>query len=102
MSEPVYHVPVLLQEVIDGLSIRPNGVYVDCTFGGGGHSLEMLKLLGREWDSWRTNDQNEVIFDHEDAVKEFETLQGQLTAAARRHEGAEKELLERTAKSRKH
>ena len=64
--------------------------------------LEMLKLLGREWGSWRTNDQNEVIFDHEDAVKEFETLQGQLTAAARRHEAAEKELLERTAKSKKH
>jgi hypothetical protein len=64
--------------------------------------LEMLKLLGREWDSWRTNDQNEVIFDHEDAVKEFETLQGQLTAAARRHEAAEKELIERTAKSKKH
>jgi 16S rRNA (cytosine1402-N4)-methyltransferase len=45
MSEPVYHVPVLLQEVIDGLNIRPSGVYVDCTFGGGGHSLEMLKKL---------------------------------------------------------
>jgi 16S rRNA (cytosine1402-N4)-methyltransferase len=48
MSEPVYHVPVLLQEVIDGLSIRPSGVYVDCTFGGGGHSLEILKLLDAE------------------------------------------------------
>jgi 16S rRNA (cytosine1402-N4)-methyltransferase len=48
MSEPVYHVPVLLQEVIDGLHIRPNGVYVDCTFGGGGHSLEILKHLGAE------------------------------------------------------
>lgn len=48
MSEPVYHVPVLLQEVIDGLSIRPQGVYVDCTFGGGGHSLEILKLLNAE------------------------------------------------------
>jgi 16S rRNA (cytosine1402-N4)-methyltransferase len=48
MSEPVYHVPVLLHEVIDGLSIRPDGVYVDCTFGGGGHSLEILKLLNAE------------------------------------------------------
>src|SRR5688572_2276037 len=48
MSGPVYHVPVLLQEVIDGLSIHPNGVYVDCTFGGGGHSLEILKLLDAE------------------------------------------------------
>jgi 16S rRNA (cytosine1402-N4)-methyltransferase len=48
MSEPVYHVPVLLQEVIDGLSVHPDGVYVDCTFGGGGHSLEILKLLDAE------------------------------------------------------
>lgn len=45
MSEPVYHVPVLLKEVINGLNIRPNGVYVDCTFGGGGHSKEILKRL---------------------------------------------------------
>jgi len=48
MSEPVYHVPVLLQEVIDGLNIHPSGVYVDCTFGGGGHSLEILKRLDAE------------------------------------------------------
>jgi 16S rRNA (cytosine1402-N4)-methyltransferase len=48
MSEPVYHVPVLLQEVIDGLHIRPDGVYVDCTFGGGGHSLEILKQLNAD------------------------------------------------------
>jgi len=48
MSEPVYHVPVLLQEVIDGLNIRPQGAYVDCTFGGGGHSKEILKKLGEQ------------------------------------------------------
>ena len=62
---------------------------------------EMLKLLDREWTAWRTNEKGEVIFDHEDAVKEFETLQGELTASAARHEAAEKKLIERAAKSKK-
>lgn len=42
----MYHNPVLLQESVDGLSIKSNGVYVDVTFGGGGHSKEILKRLG--------------------------------------------------------
>ena len=42
-----YHVPVLLQESIDGLDIKPDGVYVDVTFGGGGHSREILNRLGK-------------------------------------------------------
>lgn len=41
-----YHNPVLLHESIDGLSIKPDGVYVDVTFGGGGHSKEILNRLG--------------------------------------------------------
>ncbi len=41
-----YHDPVLLQESVDGLNIKTNGVYVDVTFGGGGHSREILKRLG--------------------------------------------------------
>ena len=40
-----YHVPVLLEQSIDGLSINPDGVYVDCTFGGGGHSQAILNKL---------------------------------------------------------
>lgn len=45
MSE-AYHIPVLLKESIDGMSITPDGVYVDVTFGGGGHSREILSRLG--------------------------------------------------------
>jgi 16S rRNA (cytosine1402-N4)-methyltransferase len=41
-----YHNPVMLQECIDGLAIKPEGTYVDVTFGGGGHSREIIKHLG--------------------------------------------------------
>lgn len=44
----VYHTPALLKESIDGLDIIPSGVYVDVTFGGGGHSREILKRLGEK------------------------------------------------------
>ena len=40
-----YHVPVLLNDSIEGLNIHPNGIYVDVTFGGGGHSREILSRL---------------------------------------------------------
>lgn len=43
--EQEYHIPVLLKESVDGLAIKPNGVYVDLTFGGGGHSREILSRL---------------------------------------------------------
>ena len=43
-----YHVPVLLRESVDGLAIKPDGVYIDVTFGGGGHSREILSRLGKK------------------------------------------------------
>ncbi len=45
-NEETYHVPVLLKESVDGLDIVPDGIYVDVTFGGGGHSREILSRLG--------------------------------------------------------
>ena len=45
-GELPYHVPVMLQASVDGLQVRPGGVYADVTFGGGGHSREILSRLG--------------------------------------------------------
>ena len=55
------HVPVLLNETNDGLNIKPNGVYVDCTFGGGGHSKAILQKLNK--------DGRLIAFDQDDAAK---------------------------------
>lgn len=43
--DDVYHIPVMLKESIDGLNVHKGGIYVDATFGGGGHTMEMLKRL---------------------------------------------------------
>ncbi len=48
MEESVYHVPVLLETTVDGLGVTPGGIYADMTFGGGGHSREILRRLGPE------------------------------------------------------
>ena len=62
MNQVVYHIPALLDECLNGLSIKPDGTYVDVTFGGGGHSraiLERLSPLGhlygmdQDMDAWR-------------------------------------------------
>lgn len=46
MNEPTYHIPALLKETMTALDIKPGGVYVDATFGGGGHSRAILERLG--------------------------------------------------------
>lgn len=60
-EDPSYHVPVLLEEVIKNLNIQPGGTYVDCTFGGGGHSRSILQRL---------NEHGKLIaFDQDDDAK---------------------------------
>lgn len=57
-----YHIPALLNETIEGLNIKPNGIYVDVTFGGGGHSREILSHLDKNGTL--------IAFDQdEDAIK---------------------------------
>ncbi len=43
-----YHIPVLLNEAVSALNVKPDGIYVDCTFGGGGHSRYILEQLGKQ------------------------------------------------------
>ena len=62
MQEGIYHVPVMLQEVVDGLQIIPSGIYVDCTFGGGGHSRKILEKLDPQGRL--------VVFDQDKDAKE--------------------------------
>ena len=48
MSEKEYHIPVMLKETLQGLVLNPDGIYVDVTFGGGGHSRGILDLLSKK------------------------------------------------------
>lgn len=59
--EEQYHIPVLLTETIDGLKINPDGIYVDCTFGGGGHSKAILAQLSSKGKL--------IAFDQDDDAK---------------------------------
>ncbi len=66
MEEQTYHVPVLLNESIEGMNLQPGGIYVDVTFGGGGHSKEILRRMD--------NDSHLYSFDQdEDAEKNIVT-----------------------------
>ena len=60
--EHSYHTPVLLKETLEGLKIVPEGTYVDCTFGGGGHSKDILEKLGEKGKL--------VVFDQDEDAKQ--------------------------------
>ena len=57
-----YHNPVMLKECINGLNIKPNGVYVDATFGGGGHSKAIVLSGGRLYSFDQDLDVNQNLF----------------------------------------
>jgi len=61
IPDPGYHVPVMLKEVIDELLIKEEGIYVDCTFGGGGHSKAILQRLGSRGRL--------IVFDQDEAAR---------------------------------
>lgn len=74
MTEQAYHIPVLLGPSIDGLNIKPDGIYIDVTFGGGGHSAEILKQLttGKLYGM----DQDPRAMQNAPDDKNFEFIQG--------------------------
>ena len=61
IAPPDYHTPVLLEEAIEGLGIKPGGIYADCTFGGGGHSQAILQRLNENGKL--------LVFDQDEAAR---------------------------------
>ena len=70
----IYHNPVLLNESIEGLKIKPNGIYVDVTFGGGGHSKEIIKRLKQGF--LYAFDQDADAFQNKIINKNFKLIRG--------------------------
>lgn len=65
------HIPVLLEETIEGLDIKENGIYVDCTLGGGGHSLEILKKLGPEGKLVAIDQDEDALIEAQKRLEEY-------------------------------
>ena len=61
MLQEVYHIPALLPQTIDALQVRPDGVYVDATFGGGGHSRAILERLGPKGHLYSFDQDEEAV-----------------------------------------
>ena len=74
-----YHLPIMLNECIDGLNIRPDGDYLDCTLGGGGHSAEILRRLngtGHLYGIDRDNDALAAATERLGAAGNFTAVKG--------------------------
>ncbi|MEE1119705.1 MAG: 16S rRNA (cytosine(1402)-N(4))-methyltransferase RsmH [Bacteroidales bacterium] len=61
MQEEQYHVPVMLEECIEGLNIKPDGIYIDLTFGGGGHSKAILQRLSSEGSLYAFDQDSDAV-----------------------------------------
>lgn len=61
MQEEQYHVPVMLEECIEGLNIKPDGIYIDLTFGGGGHSKTILQRLSSEGSLYAFDQDSDAV-----------------------------------------
>lgn len=72
--ENVYHIPAMLTETIQGLAIKSNGVYVDVTLGGGGHSREILKHLNKEGKLYSLDQDLEAISRQQDVPENWQLV----------------------------
>lgn len=68
------HISVMLNETIENLEIKKDGIYVDCTLGGGGHSLEILKLLSKEGKLIGIDQDNEALNAAKERLKDFDNV----------------------------
>ena len=61
MQKEEYHIPVMLDECVEGLNIKPDGIYVDLTFGGGGHSKAILQRLSSEGSLYAFDQDSDAV-----------------------------------------
>lgn len=78
MNCQTYHIPVLLKETVDGLNINPDGVYVDMTFGGGGHSKEILSRLSSKGRLFSFDQDLDALarFQNNEGFEDFRQMDG--------------------------
>ena len=74
--EEIYHIPAMLKETIEGLAIKPNGVYVDVTFGGGGHSRAILETLEGQRDDVQGTKGKGHLYSFDQDIEAYENAKG--------------------------